>query len=128
MFAIDDRELPIQQVRALCETSLALPADYSPQVLEVYDQYGLLFSAILGEEVSEQTRTADQKSEYFAWYLDGQLALFYAGGQILTNRLERMAARAETLLSELTDRGTEETLAAATSTRLDGESRLDSRA
>lgn len=80
----------------------ALPLDYKPEVVEIFDQFGLLCGVAFGVayECDRITNsqpsdiTSPQKSEFIAWYLDGKLALFYTESEILVNRLESMATAA----------------------------------
>ena len=66
------------------------PPDYSPNVIEMFDQQGLLAGMVSGQIVYECQRESSQPSEYVAWYFDGQLALFCVKGNILINRMNLM--------------------------------------
>lgn len=70
------------------------PLNYSPSAIEIFDQWGLLAGVALGEAY-ECFRHQSGQSEFIAWYLDGELALFYIGGEILVNRLKYMETAAE---------------------------------
>lgn len=80
----------------------AFPLDYKPEVVEIFDQFGLLCGVAFGVayECDRITNsqpsdiTFPQKSEFIAWYLDGKLALFYTESEILVNRLENIATAA----------------------------------
>lgn len=74
------------------------PLNYSPSVVEIFDQLGLLAGVAFGE-VYECFRYKEDRSEFIAWYLDGELALFYIGGEILVNRLKCMETSAELFAS-----------------------------
>lgn len=77
----------------LIKSSASLPdfaPSFVPSSVEIFDQHGLLVSMILGETIYEAQRNSAE-SEYLAWYLDGELALFMTGGQILVNRMNNMA-------------------------------------
>lgn len=71
--------------------------DYIPDVVEVFDQHGLLAGIAWGEAYETQ-RNKKQSTEFVAWFLDGQLGLFYTKGEIIVNRLNLMSA-ASILLS-----------------------------
>ncbi|AKG21342.1 hypothetical protein [Calothrix sp. 336/3] len=64
---------------------------YSPQIVEVFDQYGLLAGRVNGCFSYESTRSPEQESEFIAWLLDGELALFYVGSELVINRLQILA-------------------------------------
>ncbi len=67
-----------------------LPADYEPEVIEFFDQEGLLLTQTpLGS--FESDRPGGHQGEYLAVYLDGQLAFFLEKGEILLNRLNNLA-------------------------------------
>lgn len=76
----------------------SLPLGYCASAIEIFDQYGLLCGQ-RGELVYENQRNVNQPSEFIAWVLDGQLALFYVGAEIVVNRLNLMAASFATLSS-----------------------------
>ncbi|BAZ37594.1 hypothetical protein NIES4101_61880 [Calothrix sp. NIES-4101] len=65
--------------------------DYSPQVVEVFDQYGLLAGRVNSCFSYESTREPEQESDFIAWLLDGELALFYVGSELVINRLQILA-------------------------------------
>ena len=62
-----------------------LPSDFSPEVLEIFDQYGVMAGRVHNQPF-ETTREPDQKSDFFAWVLDGELASFYVGSEVIINR------------------------------------------
>lgn len=80
----------------------AFPLDYKPEIVEIFDQFGLLCGVAFGVayECDRITNsqpsniTSPPKSEFIAWYLDGKLALFYTESEILVNRLENIATAA----------------------------------
>jgi hypothetical protein len=57
--------------------------DYCPSVVEVFDQYGLLCGRIHGYFSYESKRTSEQKSDFIAWLLDGELAVFCVGSEVV---------------------------------------------
>lgn len=65
--------------------------DYSPSVVEIFDQYGLLSGEIL-DIVYERPRLRQEQSEFVAWCLDGQLGVFYVGSEVVIDRLSLMSA------------------------------------
>jgi hypothetical protein len=67
------------------------PPNFTPSTVEIFDQYGLLVSLVLGETVGEYKRNSAQTSEYIAWFLDGELGLILQSGTIIFNRLDNMA-------------------------------------
>ncbi len=73
-----------------------LPLDYSPAVVEVFDQLGVIAGMAFGVPY-ECDRSFDAESEFIAWYLDGELALFYIRSEVLVNRLEYVETAAELL-------------------------------
>ncbi|AFY54282.1 hypothetical protein Riv7116_1737 [Rivularia sp. PCC 7116] len=68
-----------------------LDKNYCPHVIEIFDQHGLLAGKINGLSAYECTRDIQQKSDFNAWLLDGQLAVFYVGSKLIINRLEAVA-------------------------------------
>ncbi len=69
--------------------------NYCPHVIEIFDQHGLLAGKINGLSAYECTREIQQKSEFNAWLLDGELAVFYVGSSLIVNRLEAIAVEGE---------------------------------
>ena len=65
-----------------------LDKSYCPEVIEVFDQYGLLTGKSHGLSSYECTRNSQQKSDFTAWLIDGELAIFYVGSELVINRLE----------------------------------------
>jgi hypothetical protein len=68
-----------------------LSINYCPSIVEVFDQYGLLSGRIHGCFSYESTRNTEQESEFTAWFLDGELAVFYVGSELVINRLQILA-------------------------------------
>lgn len=68
-----------------------LSRNYYPSIVEVFDQYGLLSGRIHGCFSYESTRNTEQESEFTAWLLDGELAVFYVGSELVINRLQILA-------------------------------------
>jgi hypothetical protein len=62
--------------------------NYCPEVIEVFDQYGLLVGRIHGCLSYECNRNAQEPSNFIAWLLDGELAVFYVGYELVINRLQ----------------------------------------
>ncbi len=58
---------------------------YSPKVIEVFDQDGLICGIAWG--LFYKAREIIQPSEFTAWFYDGQLTVFYVGCEIVINRL-----------------------------------------
>ena len=69
--------------------------NYCPHVIEIFDQHGLLAGKINGLSAYECTRDIQQKSDFNAWLLDGELAVFYVGSSLIVNRLEAIAEEGE---------------------------------
>ena len=67
------------------------PPNYEPQVIEVYDQRGLLWGLAYKEIFYESTRPFGFKPSYIAWYFDEELALFQLDNIAIVNRLEYLA-------------------------------------
>lgn len=61
---------------------------YCPEVIEIFDQFGLLAGRVHGCFSYECTRNIEEESEFIAWMLDGELAVFYADSEVLVNRLQ----------------------------------------
>jgi hypothetical protein len=72
--------------------------NYCPNIVEVFDQYGLLSGRIHGYLSYESTRNPEQKSEFTAWLIDGELAIFYVGSELVINRLQILAVAFRELL------------------------------
>ena len=72
-----------------------LNKDYSPQVIEVFDQSGLLAGKVHGLSAYECSRKTEQKSDFNAWLIDGELVVFYIGSELVINRLEAIAVEGE---------------------------------
>ena len=72
-----------------------LDKGYCPQVIEIFDQHGLLAGKIHGFSSYECTRNTQQKSDFNAWLIDGELAIFYVGSELVINRLEAIARQGE---------------------------------
>jgi hypothetical protein len=68
-----------------------LPSCYCADTIEIFDQYGVLMGRINGLFPYESTRTPEQKSEFYAWLLDGELAVLYIGSEVVVNRLQILA-------------------------------------
>ncbi len=65
--------------------------NYCPHVIEIFDQHGLLAGKINGLSAYECTRDIQHKSDFNAWLIDGELAVFYVGSSLIVNRLEAVA-------------------------------------
>lgn len=65
-----------------------LDKSYCPEVIEIFDQHGLLAGKVHGFYAYECTRNSEQKSDFNAWLIDGELAVFYIGSELVLNRLE----------------------------------------
>ncbi len=64
--------------------------DYHPQVMEFFDQNGLLLSQTPLGNV-DYPRPENHQAEYLAIYCDGELCFFSESEQVLLNRLEEIA-------------------------------------
>jgi hypothetical protein len=69
--------------------------NYCPHVIEIFDQHGLLAGKINGLSAYECTRDIQQKSDFNAWLIDGELAVLYIGTELVINRLEAIAVEGE---------------------------------
>ena len=65
--------------------------NYCPHVIEIFDQHGLLAGKVNGLSAYECTRDIQQKSDFNAWLIDEELAVFYVGSKLIINRLEAIA-------------------------------------
>jgi|LakMenEpi03Aug12_release.lakeMendotaPanAssembly.Ray.scaffolds.fasta_scaffold04914_16 hypothetical protein len=66
------------------------PIDYHPQVIEFFDQNGLLLSQTPLGQV-DYPRPENHQAEYLAIYFDGELGFFSEAKKILLNRLDDLA-------------------------------------
>lgn len=64
-----------------------LPGNYEPQVVEFFDQQGLLAFQVAGY-VCNASVPLNHKSEFIAIYFDGELVVFTANQELILNRLE----------------------------------------
>lgn len=62
--------------------------NYCPEVIEVFDQHGLLAGRVHGCLSYECTRNPQQASDFTAWLIDGELAVFYVGSELVINRMQ----------------------------------------
>ena len=69
-----------------------LDKNYCPQIIEIFDQHGLLAGKINGFSAYECTRNTEQESDFNAWLLDGELAVFYIASDLVINRLPVLTA------------------------------------
>ena len=72
-----------------------LDKNYCPHVIEIFDQYGILAGKAKGLAAYECNRDIQQKSDFNAWLLDGELAALYIGTELVINRLEAIAVEGE---------------------------------
>ncbi len=63
-----------------------IPPNYQPQIIEFFDQQGLLASRICGYVFSSAVPVG-HRSEFIALYLDGELVFFVIGNEIVLSRL-----------------------------------------
>lgn len=63
-----------------------LVLDGNPTVVEIFDQQGLL-AGRLYDYVYTASLPINHQSLFQAWYFDGELGIFYAGGEIIVNRM-----------------------------------------
>jgi hypothetical protein len=63
-----------------------LPPNYQPQIIEFFDQQGLLASRICGYVFSSPVPIG-HRSEFIALYFDGELVFFLIGNEIVLSRL-----------------------------------------
>ncbi|WP_127087365.1 hypothetical protein [Dulcicalothrix desertica] len=69
-----------------------LDGDYYPHIIEVFDQHGLLAGKVYDKFAYECTRTVEEVSEFTAWFIDGELMVFYVGSEVLINRLKLLTS------------------------------------
>ena len=79
-----------QQQLAQAKQLPPFPEDYQFQILEFFDQHGVLMSLINGEYVQEYSRSHDYDPWYLGLFLDEELAFCSVGSQIVLNRLENL--------------------------------------
>ncbi len=70
-----------------------LEPTYYPEVVEIFDQHGLLAGRLHSQVAYETTRTPDQHSDFNAWFFDGELVVFYIDSEVIINRLELLYDR-----------------------------------
>jgi hypothetical protein len=63
-----------------------LPPNYQPQIIEFFDQQGLLASRLYGYVFSSPVPIG-HRSEFIALYFDGELVFFMIGNEIVLSRL-----------------------------------------
>lgn len=67
-----------------------LPIDYHPQIIEFFDQNGVLLTQTpLGK--IDYPRPQNHQAQYLAIYCDGELCFFSESERILLNRLGNLA-------------------------------------
>lgn len=67
-----------------------LSIDYHPQIIEFFDQHGVLLTQTpLGK--IDYPRPQNHQAEYLAIYCDGELCFFSESDKILLNRLSNLA-------------------------------------
>ena len=81
--------------QALLQPPLAL--NHSSVAVEVFNSSGLLCGTILGQAYQLE-KLSKEPSEFTAWFLDGQLAVFYVGSEVVVNRLSLMSVAAATVV------------------------------
>ncbi|HAA32938.1 MAG TPA: hypothetical protein DCE56_40990 [Cyanobacteria bacterium UBA8553] len=62
------------------------PFSYQPDLIEIFDQQGLLAGRI-NDYVYTVTLPSTHRSQFMAWYFDGELAFFSVGSDVIVNRL-----------------------------------------
>ncbi|NJO62927.1 MAG: hypothetical protein HC836_33310 [Richelia sp. RM2_1_2] len=72
-----------------------LAQTYCPEIIEIFDQYGLLAGKVHGFYAYECTRKTEQKSDFNAWLIDGELVVFYIESELVINRLEAITIEGE---------------------------------
>ncbi|BAY84456.1 hypothetical protein NIES267_39520 [Calothrix parasitica NIES-267] len=72
-----------------------LDKNYCPHVIEIFDQYGILAGKVNGLSTYECTRDIQQNSDFNAWFIDGELVVFYIGSELVINRLEAITIEGE---------------------------------
>lgn len=72
------------------ESEPSLPPNYQPDIIEFFDQDGLLTSRIYGYVFAMNVPLA-HKSDFLALCFDGQLVLFIIGSEVLINRLVQVS-------------------------------------
>jgi hypothetical protein len=65
-----------------------LDASSCPEVIEIFDQYGLLAGRVHSLFSYENHRSSQEKSEFIAWIFDGELTVFYVDSELVVNRLQ----------------------------------------
>jgi hypothetical protein len=64
-----------------------LPMGYEPSLIEAFDQQGLLAGRI-NDLVYTVDLPPEHRSEFVAWYFDGELVFFATGSEVIINRLQ----------------------------------------
>lgn len=71
----------------------AFPFSYQPDLIEIFDQQGLLAGQVNGY-VYTVTLPPNHVSNFLAWYLDGELAFLSIGSQTIVNRFSLLSISA----------------------------------
>lgn len=61
--------------------------DFVPSSVEIFDQSGLLLGVLLGEMVYSGARKPGVRSEFLAWFFDGELVVFTIESEVILNRI-----------------------------------------
>jgi hypothetical protein len=64
-----------------------LPMNYDPTLIEAFDQQGLLAGRV-NDLVYTVDLLSEHRSEFVAWYFDGELVFFATGSEVIINRLQ----------------------------------------
>jgi hypothetical protein len=77
-----------------------LPAGYTPRTIEIYFDDVISARFLNGALVYERRLPTGYRPPYIEYRLDGQMAFFTAGGQVLVDRLSKLTALDEILLNQ----------------------------
>ena len=76
----------VKKLVSVARKEKRFPAYYFPEILEAYDQLGLICGLAYGNYYCID-RENDHKFEFIAWFFDEQLTVFYMSRELVVNRL-----------------------------------------
>jgi hypothetical protein len=84
----------IKRLVAVARKEPLFQPEYIPQVIEAFDQNGLVCGIAWGEFYSS-SRDLEHEFDFVAWFFDGALGVFYSQQELLVNRIPKVVVREE---------------------------------
>jgi hypothetical protein len=84
----------IKRLVAQARKEAKFQAEYIPQVIEAFDQNGLVCGIAWGEFYCRE-RGLEHEFDFVAWFFDGALGVFYSNRELLVNRIPKISVREE---------------------------------